>query len=74
MPAAGSAAAVPRRLDAPIERDAVADEQLAAERAEEDDALHDADEPGREVGALQGEARVLQPAEQERDEETASGL
>ncbi len=46
----------------------VADEQLAAERAEEDQPLHDADEPRREVDALQRVARVLQAAEQERDE------
>ena len=51
-----------------VEADAVADEQLAAERAEEDQPLHDADEPRREVGALQRVARVLQAAEQERDE------
>ena len=50
------------------EPDAVADEQLAAERAEEDDPLDHADEPGREVGALERVARVLEPADQERDE------
>ena len=60
------AAAVPRRAA----RDAqpVADEQLAAERAEEDDPLHHADEPGGEVDALERVARVLEPADQERDE------
>ena len=56
---------VPRRRTSRI---AVADEQLAAERAEEDQPLHHADEPGREVGALQRVAGVLEPAEQERDE------
>ena len=45
----------------------MAHEQLAAERREEDDPLDDADEPGREGGALKGVAGVLEPAEQERD-------
>ena len=45
----------------------MADEHLAAERAEEDQPLHHADETRREVGALQRIARVLEPAEQERD-------
>src|SRR4051812_49881853 len=46
----------------------VADQELPAERAEQDQPLHDADEARWEVGSLQCEARVLQPAEQERDE------
>ena len=50
------------------EAHAVAHEQLAAERAEEDDALHHADEAGREVGALERVARVAEPADQERHE------
>ena len=59
-----------RRLRrAPAEAHAVADEQLAAERREEDQPLDHADEPRREVGALQRVARVLQPADQERDDE-----
>ena len=44
---------------AAVEADAVTHEQLAAERAEQDQSLHDADEPSREVGALQREAGVL---------------
>ena len=56
----------PPRDDA-AEADAVADEQLAAERREEDDPLHHADEPGREVGALERVARVLEAADEERD-------
>ena len=49
-------------------RDPIAHQHLAAERAEQDQALHHADEPRREVGTLQRVAGVLQAAEQERDE------
>src|SRR5919201_2079447 len=46
----------------------VPDQNLASERAEQDDALHHAYEAGWEVDALEGEARVLEAAEQHRDE------
>ena len=49
-----------------VEAQPVAEKELTTERAEEDDALHDADEPGREIGPLEREAAVLQPAEQHR--------
>jgi len=47
----------------------VAREDLAAERREEDDPLDHADEAGREIGALERVAGVLEAAEQERDED-----
>ena len=51
-----------------VEPQPVADQQLAAEGAEEDDPLHHADEPRREVGALQREPGVQEPADEHRDE------
>jgi hypothetical protein len=52
----------------PAKAQPVANEQLAPERGEEDQALHDSDETRREVRALQRVPRVLQAAEQDRDE------
>ena len=52
----------------PVDRDAVADEELAAEHREQDDSLHDPDEARGEVRALQRVARVLEAAHQEGDE------
>src|SRR5262249_25113417 len=50
------------------EPEAVPDQELTPERAEEDDSLHHADQPRREVGALEVEARVLEPAQKDRDQ------
>ena len=52
----------------------VAKQQLAAERAEEDDPLHHAHEPRREVGALKRVARVQSPPISTATRQTASGL
>src|SRR4029078_2328232 len=49
--------------------DTVADEDLPAKRAEQDDPLHHAHEPEREVGPLQEEPRVLQTAEEDAHQE-----
>ena len=56
-------------MPAAAEADAIADEQLAAERREQDHALHHADEPRREVRPLERRAGVLEAAEQEGDED-----
>ena len=50
-----------------VDANAIAHEDIASERAEEDEALHDADQARREVGSLQRVAGVLQAAEQHRD-------
>src|SRR5919109_2039606 len=52
----------------PRDSQPVADQHLAPECAEEDDALHDTYEALREVDPLQREARVLEPAQEHRDE------
>src|SRR5207302_1521677 len=57
-----------RRRKRATDSDAIADEQLAAERGEQDDSLHHADEPGWKVRALQRVARVLQRSDEERDD------
>ena len=49
--------------------DAIANEQLAAERREQDDPLHHADEAGWEVDSLQRVARVLQRPDEKRDDD-----
>ena len=50
----------------PLDPNAVADEQLAAEHAEKKEPLQDADKAVREVRALQRVPGVLQTAEQKR--------
>src|SRR3954462_10080810 len=66
----GSRRRSPRRRGccSPCESHPVTHEELAAERAEEDQSLHDADETCREVGALQREAGVLQATEEQSHE------
>ena len=62
------AAAAPARA-----RNPVAVEELATQRAEQDQPLQHADESRGEIGALQRIARVLEPAEQDRDDHDARG-
>src|SRR4051812_42883918 len=56
------------RATASRDLDSIAEENLAPEDAEEEDPLHDTDEPRREIDSLQREARVLEAAEQDGDE------